>query len=245
MLKRSLIILIAVLGCRKASSDEKTPPAGGGSGAKPVAPPPASGFTAADGDKEISLDEATAGLPKDGKLMAEITTDLGSIECTLLPDSAPKTVASFVGLARGLRAFQDPASGKWMKGPFFDGTAFHRVIPKFMIQGGDPKSRTDYGADDIGVGGPGYTLPDEIDPHLNFDQPGRMAMANTGPHTHSGGSQFFITEVPYPSLNQGYVIFGQCDNADIEKAIARVATDDPRHNKPLKPITMKVRIYKK
>ena len=180
----------------------------------------------ADGDHEVSHDEATAGLPKDGKLVAEITTELGTIHCELLPDIAPKTVASFVGLARGIRPYKDPSSGKWVKGNFYDGLTFHRVIPDFMIQGGDPQSR-DPGNRRVGSGGPGYTLPDELDKNLKFDHPGVMAMANTGPRTHSGGSQFFITEVPYPSLDGGYVTFGQCEDLEVVKSIARGTRGNP------------------
>jgi peptidyl-prolyl cis-trans isomerase A (cyclophilin A) len=192
--------------------------------------------------KELTLAEATAGLPDKGKLTAEITTEQGKITCELFPASAPRTVASFVGLARGLQAWKDPKSGKWVKQPFFDGLAFHRVIPKFMIQGGDPLSR-DYEGPDAGTGGPGYTLPDEIDPTLKYDRGGRLAMANKGPKTGSGGSQFFITEKDTPALNGGYVIFGQCDNIDAVKAIARVPVGD--RDKPKKAVTMQVKIVKK
>jgi peptidyl-prolyl cis-trans isomerase A (cyclophilin A) len=198
--------------------------------------------TPATGPEEMTLEAATAGLPKDGKLMAEIVTDLGSVHCELLPDAAPKTVASFVGLARGLAPFQDPASGKWVKQPFFDGLAFHRVIARFMIQGGDPLSRS-YADPAIGSGGPGYTLPDEIAPNLKFDHPGVLAMANTGPRTHSGGSQFFITEAPTPQLNGGYVVFGQCEDDSVVQAIARVPKG--ANDKPTTPVTMKIKIYRK
>jgi peptidyl-prolyl cis-trans isomerase A (cyclophilin A) len=202
----------------------------------PAAPAPS-----AAGPEEISLEQATAGLGKDGRLMADFTTDLGTVHCELLPQAAPQTVASFVGLARGLKPFLDPATGKWTKAPFFDGLAFHRVIPRFMIQGGDPLSR-DYSNPAIGSGGPGYTLPDEIAPDLKFDHPGVLAMANTGPRTHSGGSQFFITEAPYPSLTGGYVVFGQCSDDNVVQAIARVPKG--RADKPTQAVTMKVKIYR-
>jgi peptidyl-prolyl cis-trans isomerase A (cyclophilin A) len=191
---------------------------------------------------EIPLDEATAGLPNEGKLYAELVTELGTIHCELLPEAAPKTVASFVGLARGVAPWLDPATHQWVKRPFFDGLAFHRVIPRFMIQGGDPLSRS-YDDPAIGTGGPGFTLPDEIAPDLKFDHPGVLAMANTGPHTHSGGSQFFITEVPYPSLNGGYVIFGQCQDADVVQAIGRAPKGAA--DKPTTAVTMKVTITRR
>jgi len=192
--------------------------------------------------KQLSLPEATEGLPAKGKLMADIITSEGKITCELFPDSAPKTVASFVGLARGLQPWKDPKTGKWVTSPFYDGLAFHRVIPEFMIQGGDPLSR-EYTSAGVGTGGPGYTLPDEIDRKLQFNKPGRLAMANKGAGTNSGGSQFFITEGRPDGLDFGYAIFGQCDNQDAVKKIARVERG-PR-DKPQKPVTMQVKIYKK
>jgi cyclophilin family peptidyl-prolyl cis-trans isomerase len=165
-----------------------------------------------------------AGKPATGKkLAARITTDKGAITCQLFPDKAPKTVESFVKLARD---------------KFFDGLAFHRVIPDFMIQGGDPLSR-DYDHPQIGSGGPGFEFKNE-DSDLKFDKPGVLAMANAGRDTN--GSQFFITEAPRPQLNGGYTIFGQCDGADVVKTIARVPVDSPDHNKPLAPITMRIEI---
>ncbi len=109
--------------------------------------------------------------------------------------------------------------------PLYDGTIFHRVIPEFMIQGGDPKGD--------GTGDPGYKFKNETSPAVKFDRPGRLAYANAGPDTN--GSQFFITEVPYPSLNGGYTIFGQCDDAAVElvKKIARMTRDGER---PLRPV---------
>jgi len=228
---RKILILLLLASCKSHSSA----PA-------PAAAPPAEPAAAASGDTELTLEQATAGLTGEGALIADIATPLGTIHCELLPDAAPKTVASFVGLARGLRPFLDPQSGEWMKRPFFDGLAFHRVIPDFMIQGGDPRSR-DYSDPAIGSGGPGYTLPDEIAPDRKFDHPGVLAMANTGPGTHSGGSQFFITEAPYPSLNGGYVIFGECQDVDVVKAIARVPKE--RGSKPKDPVTMTVKIHRK
>jgi peptidyl-prolyl cis-trans isomerase A (cyclophilin A) len=245
MRKFFVFTTLAVLTACAKSKDAAPPPPASSAPSAPAsaAPAPAAAAPAeAAGDQELTLDQATDGLPKDGKLMVELVTDLGSVHCQLLPEAAPKTVASFVGLARGLRPFQDPESGKWVKRPLFDGLAFHRVIPGFMIQGGDPLSAK-YDDPRIGMGGPGYTLPDEIAPDLKFDHPGLLAMANTGPHTHSGGSQFFITEKPYPSLNGGYVIFGQCEDANVVSAIAHVQRG--ANDKPVTPVTMKVKIYRK
>jgi peptidyl-prolyl cis-trans isomerase A (cyclophilin A) len=196
-----------------------------------------------DDQRDLTLGEATQGLPATGKLMADVATDLGVIRCQLFPDAAPQTVANFVGLARGLRAFRDPASpdGAWVKRPFYDGLAFHRVIPGFMIQGGDPLSR-DYQNPEIGTGGPGYTIPDELNPSLNYGISGRLAMANNGPRTHSAGSQFFITDAPYPSLDGGWAIFGQCFPHEVVHAIAGV----PRGaaDRPDRPVRMTVKVYR-
>jgi peptidyl-prolyl cis-trans isomerase A (cyclophilin A) len=144
---------------------------------------------------------------------ATFDTSMGQINCVLFPDKAPKTVANFVGLATGTKSWRDPLSGKDMSGkPLYSGTVFHRVIPQFMIQGGDPTG--------TGRGNPGYRFEDEFDPTLTFDQPGRLAMANSGPGTN--GSQFFITEVPTPHLNNKHTIFGQCDSASVE-LVKRIA----------------------
>ncbi len=157
-------------------------------------------------------------------------TSMGRITCKLFDKQAPKTVANFIGLAEGTKDWTDPATHQKMHNKrFYDGTAFHRVIPEFMIQGGDPTG--------TGTGDPGYMFEDELDPDLNFDVPGRLAMANSGPNTN--GSQFFITEVPTEWLNQKHTIFGQCDDSGIlvVKSIARVARDD--NDKPMEPVTLK------
>ncbi len=130
---------------------------------------------------------------------ATFKTSLGEIVVKLMPEKAPKTVANFVELADGTREWKDPRSGQAVKRPLYDGTVFHRVIPEFMIQGGDPLG--------TGTGGPGYRFEDEIGPDNKFDRPGLLAMANAGPNTN--GSQFFITEVPTPHLNRGHTIFGE------------------------------------
>jgi cyclophilin family peptidyl-prolyl cis-trans isomerase len=169
--------------------------------------------------------------PASANPIAVFDTTKGKIACELFPDKAPKTVANFIGLAQGTKAWTHPYTGKDMNGtPLYDNTTFHRVIPNFMIQGGDPVG--------TGSGDPGYRFEDEFSPDLRFDRPGRLAMANSGPGTN--GSQFFITEVPTPHLNDHHTIFGQCDQAsvDLVSKIARVASD-PRNNKPLEPVTIK------
>lgn len=156
-------------------------------------------------------------------------TSMGRITCQFYQKQAPNTVANFIALAEGTKNWTDPTTQKVQRHkPLYDGTIFHRVIPEFMIQGGDPLG--------TGMGGPGYTFDDELDPNLSFDRPGRLAMANSGPNTD--GSQFFITEAAYPTLDQHYTLFGQCDDPSVEvvKAIARVPRDD--NDKPLSPVTL-------
>ena len=157
-------------------------------------------------------------------------TSMGRITCQFFEKQAPKTVANFIALAQGTKDWTDPQTHKPMHNkPLYDGTIFHRVIPEFMIQGGDPTG--------TGMGDPGYQFEDEFDPNLNFDVPGRLAMANSGPNTN--GSQFFITEVPTEHLNQRHTIFGQCDDASLTvvKAIARVERDS--NDKPVTPVVLK------
>ena len=156
---------------------------------------------------------------------AIIHTTAGDLHCTLFPKVAPIGVANFIGLANGSKDWTTPVGHVKKHGvPLYDGTIFHRTIPAFMIQGGDPKGD--------GTGDPGYKFKNETSPDVKFDRPGRLAYANSGPDTN--GSQFFITEVPYPSLNGGYTIFGQCDDAAVElvKQIARMARD-PGNDRPL------------
>lgn len=159
---------------------------------------------------------------------AIIHTTAGNFHCTLFPKEAPIGVANFIGLATGNKDWINPNTGKREHHvPLYNGTIFHRVIPEFMIQGGDPKGD--------GSGDPGYKFKNETSPELTFDRPGRLAYANAGPDTN--GSQFFITEVPYPSLNGSYTIFGQCDEAAValEKQVARMARD-PRDDRPYSPV---------
>jgi peptidyl-prolyl cis-trans isomerase A (cyclophilin A) len=154
-------------------------------------------------------------------------TSMGRITCQFFQKQAPKAVANFIALAEGTKDWTDPATKKVVHHRrLYDGTQFHRVIPEFMIQGGDPLAD--------GTGDPGYTFDDEFDPDLSFDRPGRLAMANSGPNTN--GSQFFITEQAYPALDMHYTLFGQCDDASVEvvKTIARVQRDG--NDKPLTPV---------
>jgi peptidyl-prolyl cis-trans isomerase A (cyclophilin A) len=148
---------------------------------------------------------------------------MGRLTCKLYDKQAPITVANFIGLSEGTKDWTDPKTLQKVHGqPFYNGTTFHRVIPGFMIQGGDKLGD--------GRGDPGYYFQDEFDPSLTFSEPGRLAMANSGPSTN--GSQFFITEAPVEQLNNKHTIFGQCDAHSVLTAasIARVmrnADDKP------------------
>jgi peptidyl-prolyl cis-trans isomerase A (cyclophilin A) len=156
-------------------------------------------------------------------------TTMGRMTCKLFSKEAPNTVDNFIGLATGTKAWTDPKTQQKVTGtPFYDGTTFHRVIPQFMIQGGDRLG--------TGAGDAGYFIDDEITPALRFDVPGRLAMANSGPNTN--GSQFFITEVPVPQLNGKHTIFGQCDahSVLIAASIARVERDS--QDKPVTAVVL-------
>ncbi len=158
-----------------------------------------------------------------------LDTSMGRITCQFFQKQAPNTVANFIGLAEGTKDWTNPTTKKIEHHKrYYDGTTFHRVIPEFMIQGGDPTA--------TGMGDPGYAFDDEFDPNLNFDRAGRLAMANSGPN--SNGGQFFITEQPFDSGDQHYTIFGQCDDSSLSvvKAIARVPRD--ANDKPLTPVVL-------
>ena len=168
---------------------------------------------------------------KDGqKLYAKLSTSKGDINCELWPDVAPTTVLNFVGLAEGSKEWTDPNTNQKVRKPLYDGTIFHRVIPKFMIQGGDPLGN--------GTGGPGYEFEDETTPDVTFSEPGLLAMANAGPNTN--GSQFFITDRAKPNhLNGKHTIFGKCSNLDVVQSIAEVergAQDKPKVDVVIKKV---------
>jgi len=154
-------------------------------------------------------------------LTATLRTNQGTIVVRLFPDHAPKTVQNFVDLAEGSREWTDPRTRKAGSTKLYDGTIFHRVIPEFMIQGGDPLG--------TGAGGPGYKFGDEIHPDLVFDRPYLLAMANAGPGTN--GSQFFITTVPTPWLNRKHTIFGEViSGSEVVDAISKLPTG--RNDRP-------------
>jgi peptidyl-prolyl cis-trans isomerase A (cyclophilin A) len=146
---------------------------------------------------------------------ATIHTNKGSFTVKLMPEHAPKTVDNFVGLASGTREWTDPGDGSTKTEPFYAGTIFHRVIPDFMVQGGDPTG--------TGRGGPGYQFEDEVEGGPSFDRPGLLAMANAGPGTN--GSQFFVTVAATPWLDGRHTIFGEVtDGYDVVEAISKLPT---------------------
>ena len=164
---------------------------------------------------------------------ATLHTNHGDIVINLFGDHAPKTVKNFVGLADGTQEWTDPATGKPGEGPLYKDVIFHRIIPNFMIQGGDPLGQ--------GVGGPGYNFDDEINMELNFNEPYIFAMANAGKQLGRGtnGSQFFITTDPTPWLQGKHTIFGRVaddESRTVVDAIAKVPTDG--RDKPLKDVVI-------
>lgn len=163
------------------------------------------------------------------QLQACLHTNHGDITLNLLPNHAPKTVRNFLELAEGTREWNHPETGQRTADPLYDGTAFHRVIAGFMIQGGDPLG--------TGRGGPGYNFADEFHPELVFDRPYLLAMANAGPNTN--GSQFFITLGPQPHLNRKHTIFGEVADTQgrqVVDTIGDVATD--RADRPVEPVVI-------
>ncbi|MFN7983799.1 MAG: peptidylprolyl isomerase [Vicinamibacterales bacterium] len=161
-------------------------------------------------------------------LHAHFTTSEGNFTIRLFEAEVPKTVANFVGLAEGTQEFVDPATGKKTTRPFYDGLIFHRVIADFMIQGGCPLG--------TGTGGPGYKFGDEFNPTLRHDKPGILSMANAGPNTN--GSQFFITLVPTPWLDNRHSVFGEVvSGMDVVEKIGATRTSKP-NDRPVTPITI-------
>ncbi|MFQ5926399.1 MAG: peptidylprolyl isomerase [Terriglobia bacterium] len=174
-------------------------------------------------------EDAMPELERDPGLYATLETSMGKIVIHLFEKATPKTVENFVGLATGEKPWTHPRTRRQMVNkPYYDGLIFHRVIPDFMIQTGDPLG--------TGSGGPGFTIPDEFDPRLKFDRPGRLGMANIG-QPNTGGAQFFITHRPTPHLNNKHTIFGQVlEGQDVVNAIGKVPRDP--NDKPRKPVTI-------
>ncbi len=230
------LALLGLLGCEhakdkkdtvtgSASGTVETGKSNAGGGTKTMTQPPVESDAVRPPTKD-DLAGYLADIKGNGKLVASIETSLGTFHCELFPEQAPMTVANFVGLATGKKAWQNPKTGTTEKGtPFFDGLIFHRVIPGFMVQGGDPLGR--------GMGGPGYNFDDEFSDALRM-KPGTLAMANSGPGTN--GSQFFITEGAPDHLNGLHTIFGQCAEVDLVTKITGVPRG--RNDKPTDPVTI-------
>jgi peptidyl-prolyl cis-trans isomerase A (cyclophilin A) len=170
---------------------------------------------------------ATPKTPRPDGLYTTISTSMGDITLKLYEKEAPVTVKNFMGLATGRKSWTDPKTRARVSRPLYNGLIFHRVIERFMIQGGDPTG-TGMGGTDV--------IKDEFDPSLKFDQPGRLAMANAGPH--SGSCQFFITEVPTPHLNGLHTIFGQVvEHQELVSQITHVAKN--AEGRPKTPVVIK------
>ena len=218
----------------KPTTPDTTKPAGTDPAAKPdeVKPPDPALPSSMDTVREpvaADLADYVKDLPGKGdQLRAEIKTSEGTFHCELFADKAPMTVANWVGLATGKKAWKDVRTGETMKGkPFYDGLTFHRVIPGFMIQGGDPNGD--------GSGGPGYDFAEETRPDL-VHEPGTMSMAKTSA-PHSTGSQFFVMEARNKSLDNGYSVFGKCKEVDLVKKITALG-DKANNDAPTKTVTI-------
>jgi peptidyl-prolyl cis-trans isomerase A (cyclophilin A) len=224
---RRLAAALLCLGLVTACSSDSDDGDGDGSGDE------GAGSTAPESTEESAPSDTSDAAAPGGPAAAEVTdatsatihTSEGDITVTLFPDSAPLTVTNFVGLADGTMEW----TGQQDAEPLYNDTIFHRVIPEFMIQGGDPQG--------TGMGGPGYQFEDEIDPELAFDEPYLLAMANTVPGTN--GSQFFITVVPTPHLNGAHTIFGEVADPESREVVDAIATTetDPG-NRPVEDIVI-------
>ncbi len=216
-----LLSLIAAVSCKKKMEEPAVPTPAPADAATAEAPAADAGAVAEEPKAEPpvvrpptaeDLKTYTADLPGDGPLQAAIHTSMGTFHCELYDKDAPMTVANFIGLARGKHAWLDPRTREVQTKPLYDGTIFHRVIPDFMIQGGDPQG--------VGIGGPGYYFDNETKPNRKHDRGGILSMANAGPGTN--GSQFFILEEPKPHLDGMHTVFGQCNEVDLVKKITHV-----------------------
>jgi peptidyl-prolyl cis-trans isomerase A (cyclophilin A) len=175
----------------------------------------------------FGLSSSANSQEKKGPLYTTLKTSMGDIVIQLFDDKAPKTVANFVDLATGTREWTDPKTREKVKRPLYNGTIFHRVIPGFMIQGGDPLGN--------GTGGPGYRFEDEFHPDLKHSKPGILSMANAGPNTN--GSQFFITQKPTPWLDGKHSVFGEVvKGQNVVDAIVNVPRD--LRDRPMKDVVI-------
>jgi len=188
------------------------------------------------------MDFPPISVPGAGQLHARLVTTLGEIVVKLEETLVPKTVANFVGLATGSIEWQDPKTREKKREPLYDGVKFHRVIPDFMIQCGDPLTRHGDTTAQWGTGGPGYKFDDEFSPTLRHSGPGILSMANSGRGTN--GSQWFITERAVSHLDNKHSVFGSVvGGLDVVNKIARVATSRDRPNEDV--VLQRVEIFRK
>jgi len=226
---RSALLMMA-LPCSAgwAQSSPAAPPAQSTPAATPSSTTPQAAHPVDDLPDTPSATEKLLPSPEPNGPTIVFDTTMGRLVCQTFEKQSPLAVANFIALAQGTKEFTDPSTGSRMTKPFYDGTTFHRVIPHFMIQGGDR----------LGTGGgdPGFYFADEFDRGLRFDRAGRLAMANSGPNTN--GSQFFITEDPVDQLDGKHTIFGQCDAHSIliVQSIARV--ERTADDKPTTPVVI-------
>jgi len=204
--------------------------------AKPATPQKPTAKPAAPTAKPAAPAPAATPAPSAAKYgtgtYAVFTTNHGAFIARLFEKDAPHTVQNFVGLAEGKKQWKDPKTSRMVRRPYYNNGTFHRIIPNFMVQGGDPLG--------TGFGGPGFEFPDEISPAHHHDKPGILSMANHGPNTNGG--QFFITVAPYPSLDGHYSIFGEIvEGQDVVNAISKVprSLSGATKDRPLTPVVLK------
>ncbi|WP_426749194.1 peptidylprolyl isomerase [Myxococcus sp. Y35] len=226
----TVLLSLSLTACKDSDKKESTggTPPSATTPAKPVAPSTPQAPQAAAPPAEAASGEWTQKVQAGQDVYATLETNQGAIVVRLFSKDAPKTVANFVGLATGEKAWTDPKTGQRVEGkPLYDGVIFHRVIPGFMIQGGDPTG--------TGRGDPGYRFEDEFQSGRTFDKPGLLAMANAGPGTN--GSQFFITTSTPNYLNNRHTIFGEVVSGyDVVEKISNVKRD--ARDKPLEPVVI-------
>lgn len=195
---------------------------------KPNYPPGKTGDDPHKGSYTIA--EATKELKGSGAIVAKIDTSKGALQCKLFDDKAPNTVANFIGLATGKRAWKDSRSSTWVTRPAYDGTTFHRIIKGFMIQGGDPLGN--------GTGEPGYVIKDELWEGSKHDRAGLLCMANRGHNTN--GAQFFVTDAAAAHLDNNYTIFGECAPVEVVHDIASVQLSGEHPTTPVKILSVTI-----
>ena len=195
----------------------------------PSAEKPAGATATVETAKRAATEKPAVSAEKYGPgVYAHITTNHGAMVARLFDKEAPNTVANFVGLAEGKKQWRNPRTNTMVRRPYYNNLTFHRIIPGFMIQGGDPEG--------TGMGGPGFEFADEFNPKLRHSKAGILSMANKGPNTNGG--QFFITLVPTPHLNDRHSVFGELvEGMDTLAAIGKVPTG--AQNKPVKPVIIK------